>query len=98
MGFEAALELGSSKMEAINWRREREKLRRWKEEKGWSTANCRVINSRKKFYMKKSSLITIHKIVISTYLKRGNLSFRVLTTTFLVQLEHGIRTVSDSDE
>lgn len=40
MGFEAALELGSSKMDAINWRREREKLRRWKEERGWSTANC----------------------------------------------------------
>ena len=40
MGFAAALELGSSKMDAINWRREREKLRRWKEERGWSTANC----------------------------------------------------------
>ena len=46
----------------------------------------------------KSTLTTVHKIVINTYLKRGNLRFRVLTTTFLVQLEHGIRTVSDSDE
>lgn len=39
-GFEAELELGSSKMAAISWRREREKLRRWKDERGWSTLNC----------------------------------------------------------
>ena len=40
LGFEAELELGSSKMAAINWRREREKLRRWNDERGWSTLNC----------------------------------------------------------
>lgn len=48
-GFEAELELGSSKMEAINWRSDKEKLRRWKEESGWRTLNCWSISSHKKF-------------------------------------------------